>query len=658
MRGNESERPSAASSRFTPSRSVYAVAGMLLLALTWMAVAQQPAAAPAEGATGKAPTSLENLAIEQGKIADKYARLEQLLIRMSELEAATNPQRAALLKRAAQQSSEKLTRQQLNALVKLLAPPAQLKRAVDEQQQVVGDLKALLELLQSENRADRLKSEQARVKDYIKQVDQLIRLQKGVRGRTEGNDDAKKLATDQTQIADRTGQLAKRIQENEESSKSGQSSADPSKSAEKDGQSNKSEDDSKSPTKKGEKSDGSKKDDSKKNDQSSDKADGKKSDKQGDKGDKESQKSDSESSDKGDSSQDSKDKSADGSPKQNQKSSDQKSSGNKKSGEPKNSQKQSQKSGGKPSESEKSGEPSESPQSEQSPDSQQKSEQQQQQPANPARKRLQAAEERMREAEKKLSEAKKNDATDEQQKALEELQKAKAELEQILRQMREEEIERTLAMLEGRFRRMLEAQLKVYESTKRLDKIPVAQRTRDIDIQAGKLGFEEGKLAVEADKALLLLREEGSSVAFPETVEFMRDDMQRVADRLSAVQIDKVTQGWEEDIIQTLEELIAALQKAQQDMKDKKQPPQDKKMQPQDPSQRPLVDKLAELKMIRALQMRVNTRTQRFSRLLENMDDPIGAANDADLRQSLIKLAEMEKKVHEITRNLVLGKNE
>ena len=132
-----------------------------------------------------------------------------------------------------------------------------------------------------------------------------------------------------------------------------------------------------------------------------------------------------------------------------------------------------------------------------------------------------------------MSESKQKDATAEQEKAREELEKAKAELEQILRQMREEEIERTLAMLEGRFRRMLESELKIYESTKRLDKIPAAQRTRDIDIQASKLGFEQGKLAVDADKALLVLREEGSSVAFPETVEMMRDDMQQVADRLS-----------------------------------------------------------------------------------------------------------------------------
>jgi hypothetical protein len=634
LSSEEREESKATMHRRTPRGPVVVVAAMGLLSLTLMAVAQPPASNPSEPTPNpKTPTSLDNLSVEQGKIADKYARLEQLLIRMSELEASNNPQRAALLKRAAQQSSEKLTRQQLNTLIKLLSPPAQLKRAVDDQQQVIADLKALLELLQSENRADRLKSEQTRIKDYIKEVELLIRLQQGIQGRTEGGDDAKKLATDQEKTGDRTGQLAKRIQETEEGAKgSDESKSDAKKDAAENGKSKSSE--------KG----------------SSDKKEGDPSskDKNGEKSSPDKKASDNDGKDEP--SKEPTEKSADdksGEKSSDQKSSDQKSSGQKSSG--KKSSGDPKKSDGKQSKSQNQGEPSESPESEQSPDSPPQPEQQDQ--SNPARKRLQEAEERMRDAQKKLSEAKQKDAMEDQELARQKLEEAKAELEQILRQMREEEIERTLAMLEGRFRRMLESQLKVYESTKRLDKIPAAQRNRDIDIQAGKLGFEEGKLAVDADKALLLLREEGSSVAFPETVEMMRDDMQHVADRLSAAQIDRVTQGVEEEIIQTLEELIAALQKAQQDLKDKKPPPP-MPQQPMDPSQRPLVDQLAELKMIRSLQLRINSRTQRYAKLLENVDDPVGRANDADLNQSLVKLAEMEKRVHEITRNLVLGKNQ
>ncbi len=262
----------------------------------------------------------------------------------------------------------------------------------------------------------------------------------------------------------------------------------------------------------------------------------------------------------------------------------------------------------------------------------------------------------MRRAQQKLEEARRQDATEEQEAARRELERAKAELEQILRQLREEEIEQTLAMLEGRFRRMLEAQLKIYESTKRLDKIPADKHGREVEIQASKLSFEESKLAVEADKALLILVEEGSSVAFPETVQQMRDEMENVADRLATVKVGLITQTAEEEIIAALEDMIAALEQAQQDLvenrQQRQQPPQ-----PVDPMDMPLVDKLAELKMIRALQVRVNTRTQRYARLLENGDDLVGQALDQDLRDALLQLAERQDRIYRVTHDLVIGKN-
>ena len=83
----------------------------------------------------------------------------------------------------------------------------------------------------------------------------------------------------------------------------------------------------------------------------------------------------------------------------------------------------------------------------------------------------------MREAQKKLDEAKRKDAAAEQQKALDELKAAQAEIEKILRQMREEQVQRTLVALEQRFRVMLDAQIAVFDETKQLDKTPADQRS-------------------------------------------------------------------------------------------------------------------------------------------------------------------------------------
>ena len=262
----------------------------------------------------------------------------------------------------------------------------------------------------------------------------------------------------------------------------------------------------------------------------------------------------------------------------------------------------------------------------------------------------------MRQAQERLEEAERTQAIEEQEEARRLLEEAKAELEEILRQLREEEIERTLAQLEERFRRMLEAELKIYEETQRLSKIPEEERNNQIVIQSGKLSLEQRRLVGEADKALLLLREEGSSVAFPESVEQMRADMDQVAQRLAEIKLERITLGLEEDIIAALEEMIEALQKAQQDAEQRRQqqtPPQS--MSPQD---QPLVDAIAELKMIRALQMRVNTRTQRYARLLDDPEHPIGQATNNDLVESLGRLAEREARIRQITRDIVLGKNQ
>ena len=182
-----------------------------------------------------------------------------------------------------------------------------------------------------------------------------------------------------------------------------------------------------------------------------------------------------------------------------------------------------------------------------------------------SRKRVRQAEDRMREARKKLDEANRHGASDEQEKAIASLKEAKANLEELLRQLREEEIERVLASLESRFRKMLEMQLAVNEGTVRLDAIPEDERDHDLEIESGKLSRKESLITAEADKTLSLLREEGSSVAFPETVMQMREDMDQVTGRLARANVSQITQGIEQDIVKSLEEMIAALQKAQKE---------------------------------------------------------------------------------------------
>ena len=257
----------------------------------------------------------------------------------------------------------------------------------------------------------------------------------------------------------------------------------------------------------------------------------------------------------------------------------------------------------------------------------------------------------MNNAQERLKKAKRDEAKEEQQAALRELEQAKAELERILRQMREEEMARVLAQLEARFRKMLEAQVAIYEGTLRLDRVPAASRARSHEIEGGRLSRAESQLVLEADKALSVLREDGTAVAMPEAVLEVRQDMETVVLRLAQVQTDELTQGIEQDIIAALEEMIEALEKAQDELEQKKNDPQ-QPGQPGEPEEPPLVDQLAELKMIRSLQMRINRRTQTYSRLVDGEQ-----TSRPELLEALRQLAERQERLERSTRDIATEKN-
>lgn len=615
------------------------LAAIACVCLAWTASAWAAEETPAEetpaGADAQqaAAPAARQLAIHQGAIADKYTKLEKLLEDMARIEAITDPRRAALLMKALELSKENLTGVKLDRCVKSLEQFDAKNRAEREgllglQRETHQDMKTLLELLLSENRSDRLKREQDRIREYIKEVERILRLQKSVQGRTEGGGELDEMAKDQDKIAERTDELAKQIRDNEEGGSQQQEQSGAEGQAQGQGQQQGREQDQAQP-----------KPDEPPQDEPPQDGGQSKDDGQA----------------KGKDSAESPEGKPDGQgPPQGQK---QEPGAGKEQGQKKDpSQGDSQ---GKPGPSKDP--PSEGQGQPDQGEAQPQDQQEQDGPPppqdedNPARKRLEAARQRMREAQKKLEEAQRQEAVAEQEKAKEELERAKAELERILRQMREEEVERVLALLESRFRKMLEIQVRIYEDTVRLGSISEAERDLKVPIPAGKLAIDQRKLVVEADKALNLLLEEGSSVAFPETVTQMREDMQQVADRLDAAKVEEITQGIEQDIIAALQEMIEALQKAQKDLE--KQQQEQQQAQPGQPQDMPLVDAIGELKMIRALQMRVNTRTQRYARLLDDIEDPVGQATDSDLREALTKLAERQETIYRLTRDIVLGKN-
>jgi hypothetical protein len=541
------------------------------------------------------------LSVRQQQVRARFAELEKLLLRMAELTAPTDPARAALLRQAVAQSKQRDIDHQFEELVRLLGEE-RLSLAVKGQGDVQRDLARLLELLLSEDRTKRIESEKERVREYLKQVNKIIKEQKSVQDETSRGRDAKPLADRQGELADKTGELAQRLGEDAREKQAGDESAD--------GQQPRQD----------EPGDAEKPDEEKR---------------QRDAGDADK---DPQDKNKNDDKRDADDKDAkkDGADEKDAKD----------AGQP--ADQQDAEPGPSPAEG-KEGRPQQQPPMPGEPNEGQSQPGQQPPSESPAQQRLEQAQRRMREAQEKLEQAKREDATQKQAEALKELQQAKAELEEILRQLREEEMSRMLAMLEGRFRKMLDAQVEVYEGTQRVDQVPQTQRDRDDEIEAGRLSRKEAQIVVEADKCLGVLREEGTAVAFPEAVVEMRDDMQQVVERLARTDVGQLTQGIETDIIAALEEMIAALKKAQKEMEDKQQQAAQGQVVEGDP---PLVDVLAELKMIRALQMRVNKRTQRYAEMTKNEQ-----ADQPELLEALRQLAEREERIHKVTRDIVVGRN-
>jgi hypothetical protein len=487
--------------------------------------ADRAAAAPAAAARPArqfGPGPADRLAIEEQRVAARYKHLEDVLLRMAELSAANDPRRAALLKKAVAQSKDQLIAVRLDRLVELLGKD-QLSRALENQTEVNQDLRALLELLMSENRAKHITDERARIREYLRLLNGLIKQQKDIQGRTAGGEELKQLAGQQGKVAEKTAELGRDIRKNEEQ--------------------------------------------------------------KGDGGGKQAE-----------------------------------------GGRPKA---ENQKKDGKP------GNEGGSPQA----------------PAEPsAPDRLETARQHMQQAEAKLAKAQREGADRPQEEAIRHLQLAKAELEKILRQLREEEIGRMLAMLEGRFRQMLQLQEEVYEGTVRLDKVPSAERTHNHEIESSRLSGKESQILVELDKALLLLRDDGSAVAFVESAQQMRDDVEQIVGRLAQAKVGRLTQSTEEDVLAALKEMIEALKKAQKDLDNKKQPPA---MPAAGQSEDlPLVDLLAELKMIRALQMRVNTRTARYGKLITGEQ-----ADNMEIVEALGRLGQRQERIYRITHDLQIGKN-
>jgi uncharacterized low-complexity protein len=518
-----------------------------------------PAVKPAEKSESVAeanPTIPLNT--KQRALEARYKQFEDTLRHMAKYMQKTDPQKADLLLRAIKSAQEEQLGGRMQTIVQLLEG-GELGDAVERQGELVGSLKALLRLLQSEDRMSDLEREKARIKDLIKDLNKLINKQKTNRAQNERGEDANRVADAQKKIAEATKRLEEKI-DRQDAARNGEGKPGEGKPGEgKPGEGKPGE---------GKPGEG---------------------------------------------------KPGEGKP------------GEGKPGEGKPGE-------GKPGE----GKPGEGKPGEKKPADDSKK--------TAGRNDIEEARRAMERAIQELKKLRSEDASKEQSEAIAKLEEAKEKLEEILRQLREEERELLLAALEARFQKMLAMQLLVYNGTLSLAKTPQAQWGARHEDRSHTLSLQEADIALEATKALELLKAEGSSVAFPEAVEQLREDILIVARRLDDNKAREITQAIEKDIIEALGEMIEALQKEMEKAKEKEpKEGEPKEGKPQDPA---LVDKLAELKMLRSLQLRINRRTKRLGRLIDG-----DQATKEEVVDQLQGLAKRQSRIQDAAHDLVTGKN-
>jgi hypothetical protein len=119
----------------------------------------------------------------------------------------------------------------------------------------------------------------------------------------------------------------------------------------------------------------------------------------------------------------------------------------------------------------------------------------------------------MQAARERLAAAGRGEARRAQEQAVEELETARSALEEILRQMREQEVERLLVQLGARLREMLRVEREVLAGVERLVAAPAAARERELE--SARLGREQAAVGAEATKAVTRWRVVSSSASSP-----------------------------------------------------------------------------------------------------------------------------------------------
>lgn len=264
--------------------------------------------------------------------------------------------------------------------------------------------------------------------------------------------------------------------------------------------------------------------------------------------------------------------------------------------------------------------------------------------ALPGSENVGKSQQNMQRAADRLGEAAPDQAAPQMQDAADELQTALDEVDAALRQLRREEMEETLAALETRLRSMLAREERVRTLVAELDDKGPARWGRTEQLQLAETAQTQSDVADECSNVQRILVQEGTTIVFPEIMAQLHTDAAAIARRLRDADTSKATQSQLDDVITVLKELLAAVEaqrdrQRQQDANEDGQPPEPDESQP-------LVPGSAELKLLRTRQIIVRRQTEALA-VQGAAPDDARAARFGELGAYQRQLAELAGKMNE-----------
>ncbi len=255
---------------------------------------------------------------------------------------------------------------------------------------------------------------------------------------------------------------------------------------------------------------------------------------------------------------------------------------------------------------------------------------------------LDKAREAMQQAQENLDKQNTDEAKRDQLKAIHELESAQREAEERLRQLREEERQRMLAGLAERLRKMKLSEEMLHASTRKLHDTSQGKSERYLAMETNKLASRQKLIATSAGRALKLVEEEGQSLVFAEALRQALADMQRVEQRLLDGRTSRLTQDLEEGIIESLEEMLNAVEETLEQMQQQQQG------KPSEGSQedKSLVNQIAELRLLRSTQARIKRQTSFWEVAVEE-----GEATHKEMLAELKELAIQQNRLARAARH-------